>query len=74
MPTRIALGYMLDMSEMQISPSGKLFGHAGMGGSFGYADPEAKVGVGYAMNRMIMSPDLIDPRWQPMFDAIYGSL
>lgn len=74
MPTRIALGYMLDIPELQISPSGRLFGHAGMGGSFGYADPEAKVGFGYTMNRMLLPPDLIDPRWRPMFDAVYGAI
>ena len=28
------------------------FGHAGAGGSLGYADPDAKVGYGYVMNQM----------------------
>ncbi len=74
MPMRFGLGYHLDIPEFQISPTGSLFGHAGMGGSFGYADPEVGIGIGYVMNRMLMPPDMIDPRWKPMVDAIYGSL
>jgi hypothetical protein len=45
-----------------------------MGGSFGYADPENRMGIGYAMNRMIMSVDLVDPRWPAMFEAVYAAL
>jgi CubicO group peptidase (beta-lactamase class C family) len=74
LPTRIGLGYMLDMPELQISPSGRLFGHGGMGGSFGYADPEKRMGIGYAMNKMIFSEDLVDPRWPAMFEAVYAAL
>ncbi|MBI2912841.1 MAG: beta-lactamase family protein, partial [Chloroflexi bacterium] len=74
LPTRFGLGFMLDMPEMQISPSGRLFGHAGMGGSFGFADPQAKLGIGYTMNKMLMSLDLVDPRWEGLLGAIYGSL
>jgi CubicO group peptidase (beta-lactamase class C family) len=75
-PLRFGIGYMLDIPEFQISPAGSLFGHAGMGGSFGYADPQAKFGVGYVMNRMEI-PDPAnreDPRWRGMFDAIYASV
>jgi CubicO group peptidase (beta-lactamase class C family) len=74
LPTRIGLGYMLDMPELQISPSGRLFGHGGMGGSFGYADPEKRMGIGYAMNKMIFAEDLVDPRWPAMFEAVYAAL
>lgn len=72
--SRLGLGYMLDIPEMQISPSGRLFGHGGMGGSFGYADPDKRMGIGYAMNKMIMAPDLVDPRWPAMFAAVYAAL
>jgi CubicO group peptidase (beta-lactamase class C family) len=74
MPTRMGLGYMLDLPEMQISPSGRLFGHGGLGGSFGYADPETRMAIGYTMNKMIFSEDLVDPRWPAMFEAAYAAL
>jgi CubicO group peptidase (beta-lactamase class C family) len=45
-----------------------------MGGSFGYADPEARIGIGYTMNQMSQSMEDVDPRWKHMFDAIYTSL
>jgi len=30
-----------------------------------------RMGIGYAMNKMIMAPDLVDPRWPAMFAAVY---
>jgi len=75
-PMRFGLGFLLDIPELQVSPTGALFGHAGMGGSFGYADPDARFGVSYVMNRMML-PDPAnrdDPRWRGMFDAIYASV
>jgi CubicO group peptidase (beta-lactamase class C family) len=74
MPTRIGLGFMLTMPEMQLGPNERVFGHPGMGGSLGFADPDAGVGFGYVMNKMLLPPDLIDPRWPPLIDALYESL
>ncbi len=74
MPTRFGLGFMLDDPAMRLTPNASLFGHPGAGGSLGFADPETKVGFGYAMNKMIISLDLIDPRWKPLIDAVYASL
>jgi len=74
MPTRIGLGFMLDLLETPLTPTRAMFGHPGAGGSIGFADPEMKIGFGYAMNKMIMTVDLVDPRWQPMVDAVYASL
>jgi CubicO group peptidase (beta-lactamase class C family) len=75
-PMRFGLGFLLDIPEFQISPNGTVFGHAGMGGSFGFADPEARYGVGYVMNKMMLpNPEnREDPRWRGMFDAIYKSV
>lgn len=39
----------------------RAFGHCGWGGSFGYADPDFDIGVGYTPNRMYPSV-LHDPR------------
>lgn len=75
-PMRFGRGFFLELPEYQLTPNTTLFGHPGMGGSFGLADPEAKVGIGYAMNKMYLPPDLvsIDPRWMPLFQTLYASL
>jgi CubicO group peptidase (beta-lactamase class C family) len=71
---RTALGFVLSSPDAQMGPSPRAFGHSGAGGSLGFADPDAKIGFGYAMNRMIQPPTLLDPRWGPMIDAVYASL
>ena len=54
-------------------PNPRAFGHSGWGGSFGCADPDAKVGIGYVMNRM--GADLVgDPRAKALCDTIFESL
>jgi len=40
----------------------------------GYADPEARIGMGYTMNKMKISMTEMDPRWAGMIPAIYSSL
>ncbi|MGB0114334.1 MAG: serine hydrolase domain-containing protein [Ilumatobacteraceae bacterium] len=51
LPTRFGMGFMLDGEfSMMLGPGS--FGHAGAGGSLGYADPETGVGYGYVMNQM----------------------
>jgi CubicO group peptidase (beta-lactamase class C family) len=48
------------------------FGHGGAGGSYGFADPEHGLAVGYVMNKM--SGDLIDPREARIIRAIYDAV
>lgn len=49
--SQFGCGFMLDGTlTPMLSPAS--FGHAGAGGSLGYADPDAKVGYGYVMNQM----------------------
>jgi CubicO group peptidase (beta-lactamase class C family) len=71
---RTALGFVLSSPDAQMGPNPRSFGHSGAGGSLGFADPDAEVGFGYTMNRMIQPPTLVDPRWGPMIDAVYASL
>jgi CubicO group peptidase (beta-lactamase class C family) len=52
LPMRFGLGFMLRQDFMPISPNPSAFGHPGAGGSIGMADPDAKVGFGYVMNKM----------------------
>jgi CubicO group peptidase (beta-lactamase class C family) len=54
MPMRYGLGFMLRQDFMPLSPNDAAFGHPGAGGSIGMADPVAKVGFGYTMNKMQM--------------------
>jgi len=71
--TRFSLGFMMSQPGSELGPNPKSFGHPGAGGSLGYADPEAKIGFGYTMNKMHASL-LIDPRATWLIDAVYESL
>jgi CubicO group peptidase (beta-lactamase class C family) len=50
-PTRFGLGFMLNSAFSPLLGP-RSFGHAGAGGSLGFADPDAGVGFGYVMNQM----------------------
>jgi CubicO group peptidase (beta-lactamase class C family) len=71
--TRFSLGFMMSQPGGELGPNPKSFGHPGAGGSLGYADPEAKIGFGYTMNKMHASL-LIDPRATWLIEAVYESL
>lgn len=77
-PTGFALGFMKSMDNRHL-PLGDVssfilgeaaFGHAGMGGSFGFYDPQAELAVGYTMTRM-SGGLLANPRSQALIDAAY---
>jgi CubicO group peptidase (beta-lactamase class C family) len=53
--------------------SEEAFGHVGAGGSFGFADPKARMSFGYTMNRMGPGAALND-RGQSLVDATYRAL
>lgn len=44
-------GFMKQFPMLSFGSSPRAYGHTGMGGSFGYADPDAGVGYAYVMNR-----------------------
>jgi CubicO group peptidase (beta-lactamase class C family) len=50
-PTRFGLGFQLTMKERPLGPNARTFGHFGAGGSLGFADPDARLAFGYAMNQ-----------------------
>jgi CubicO group peptidase (beta-lactamase class C family) len=49
------------------------FGHTGMGGSVGFADPENGIGFGYVMNKMGMTLNG-DPRTGGLIRAVYDAV
>ncbi|HJU28673.1 MAG TPA: serine hydrolase domain-containing protein [Candidatus Binataceae bacterium] len=74
-PTRFSLGFMLSQSGFELGPNARTFGHPGAGGSLGYADLDARVGFGYAMNQMgPATASLMDSRCAALVEAVYASL
>jgi CubicO group peptidase (beta-lactamase class C family) len=49
--SRFGLGFQLHQDDRPIGVSTSAFGHYGFGGSIGFADPEARIAVGYVLNR-----------------------
>ena len=49
------------------------FGHAGAGGSLGFADPDKKVGFAYVMNKMSTSLS-DDPRTRGLIEAVSAAV
>ena len=50
--TRYGLGYQLPTPFADLGPSPSAFGHAGLGGSVGFADPGRGVAMGYVANQL----------------------
>ena len=80
-PSRFALGFMKSMDNRKVPNTHNMscimsdaaFGHVGMGGSIGFADPEAKMSFGYNMNRM-GNGILVNERCQSLIDEAYKGL
>ena len=77
-PMRFGLGYMMSTDNRQLGGDSlilgeRAFGHVGMGGSVGFADPEAELSFGYTMNRM-GAGILLNDRGQSLVDAAYRGL
>ena len=71
---KFALGWLLNDAEtMPIGPNARAFGHAGAGGSLGFADPEAGVGFGYTLNQM-QNDGIDEPRFKRLVEAVYAAL
>jgi CubicO group peptidase (beta-lactamase class C family) len=78
---RFALGFMKSSDNRRAPPGGRdslilseeAFGHAGMGGSLGFADPRARLAFGYTMNKQGRGV-LLNERGQALVDATYRAL
>jgi CubicO group peptidase (beta-lactamase class C family) len=72
-PMRFGLGYRLTQPAAPYGPNPHTFGHTGAGGSFGCADPDAKIGFAYTMNQM-GSQVLLDSRVAALLGALYSAI
>jgi CubicO group peptidase (beta-lactamase class C family) len=80
-PMRFSLGFVKAVDNRAGPPGARdslllpetAFGHPGMGGSVGFADPRARLAFGYTMNRQGHGV-LLNERGQALVDAVYRSL
>jgi CubicO group peptidase (beta-lactamase class C family) len=72
-PIQWGLGLIVNGRPGIYGPNPRAIGHSGYGGSFGFADPGARLAMGYAMNRM--GANLAgDERAGRLIQAVYGCL
>jgi Beta-lactamase class C and other penicillin binding proteins len=72
-PSYFSLGFLRPGPEAAFGSSPRAFGAPGAGGSFAFADPDARLGYAYVMNRMdFYLTD--DPREKALRDALYRAM
>jgi CubicO group peptidase (beta-lactamase class C family) len=69
---QFGLGYFVRSSLINVGGPAS-FGHAGAGGSLGWADPDAELAFGYVMNRMDLGL-AGDDRSYSLINACYAAL
>jgi CubicO group peptidase (beta-lactamase class C family) len=67
------LGYMLNQRGVN-GPNRRIFGHGGLGGSFGFVDLEHRIGYAYVMNRFDATKANADPRSVALSNEVYRAL
>jgi CubicO group peptidase (beta-lactamase class C family) len=72
-PSWYSLGYIRPGPELAFGSSQRAFGHPGAGGSFAFADPDARLGYAYVMNKTGYYM-LDDPREKALRDAVHRSI
>lgn len=78
-PTRWTLGFHTGGDNRALGEGSSLilapgaFGHCGMGGSAGFADPGARMSFGYTMTKQ-GTGIVVDSRAQSLIDAVYRGL
>lgn len=70
---RFGAGFMLSCPPMPLGGHQRNFGHFGIGGALGFADPERKLGFGYCGNRMTPTAD-DRPFARNLVDALYRAV
>jgi CubicO group peptidase (beta-lactamase class C family) len=72
-PSYFSLGFLRPGPEVAFGSSPRAFGSPGAGGSFAFADPDARVGYAYVMNKLDFYLEN-DPREKALRDAVYRSI
>jgi CubicO group peptidase (beta-lactamase class C family) len=72
-PSYFSLGFLRPGPDVSFGSSPRAFGAPGAGGSFAFADPDARLGYAYVMNKMdfYLSDD---PREKALRDAVYRAI
>ncbi len=71
MPSCFSLGFLRPGPGDTLAP--RCFGAPGAGGSFAFADPDARLGYAYVMNKLDFYL-FDDPREKPLRDAVYRAI
>ncbi|HJS58293.1 MAG TPA: serine hydrolase, partial [Vicinamibacteria bacterium] len=72
-PSYFSLGFLRPGPELGFGSSPRAFGAPGAGGSFAFADPDARLGYAYVMNRLDFYL-VDDPREKALRDAVYRAM
>jgi CubicO group peptidase (beta-lactamase class C family) len=80
-PTRFAPGFVKSIDNRHLPPADSegvllyetAFGHNGLGGSLGFADPDAQLSFGYTMNKQGSGLG-VNERGQSLVTAVYRAL
>lgn len=72
-PAAYSLGFMRPGPGFTFGSSARAFGTPGAGGSFGFADPDARLGYAYVMNKLDYAM-IDDPREKALRDAVQSSI
>jgi len=72
-PSYFSLGFLRPGPDLGFGTSQRAFGAPGAGGSFAFADPDARLGYAYVMNKMDYFM-FDDPREKPLRDAVHRAI
>ena len=73
LPSYFSLGFLRPGPGSALGSSPRAFGAPGAGGSLGFADPDARLGYAYVMNKLDFYL-LDDPREKALRDAVYRAI
>lgn len=73
MPSYFSLGFLRPGPDVSFGISQRAVGAPGAGGSFAFADPDARLGYAYVMNKMDFYLEN-DPREKALRDAVYRAI